>query len=96
MKDNQKVNHTENEADNDDSLYQLKLNKSEDNIKLVVDQEETDSMLDEDKDKLIENEPNIKKIESEKIQGPNFPGIKKEKSLRKGPLKYSYKFKIDP
>ena len=95
MEDNQKVNQTENEADNEDSLYQLRLNKSEDNIKLAIDQEETDSMIDDDKDKLIENEPNIKKIESEKIQGPNLSGTKKEKSLRKGPLKYSYKFKIE-
>ena len=91
MEDNQKVNQTEKEADNDVSLHQLRLNKSEDNIKLVIDKEETDSMIDEDKDKLIEDEPNIKKIESEKI-----PGTKKEKSLRKGPLKYSYKFKIEP
>jgi hypothetical protein len=96
-----KASKIENTID-DDILYQLRLNRSEDNIKLVMNKEEIESLMDKDKEKLMKYDPirrnieMIKNIESYKKQGIVFPGIKKERKVREAPLKYCYKFRLDP
>ena len=101
MDENPKASKTENAID-DDFLYQLRLNKSEDNIKLVTNKEEIESLIDKDKERLMRYDPirrnieMIKNIESYKKQGIVFPGIKRERKVREAPLKYCYKFRLDP
>jgi len=99
--ENPKGPKIENPID-DDFLYQLRLNRSEDNIKLVMNKEEIESLIDKDKEKLMKYDPirrnieMIKNIESYKKQGIVFPGIKRERKVREAPLKYCYKFRLDP
>jgi hypothetical protein len=101
MDENPKGSKTENLID-DYFLSQLRLNRSEDNIKLVMNKEEVESLIDKDKEKLMRYDPirrnieMIKNIESYKKQGIVFPGIKKERKVREAPLKYCYKFRLDP
>ena len=99
--ENPKSNKLENAID-DDFLNQLRLNRSEDNIKLIMNKEEIESLIDKDKEKLMRYDPirrnieMIKNIESYKKQGIVFPGIKRERKVREAPLKYCYKFRLDP
>ena len=101
MNENPKASKIENTID-DDFLYLLKLNRSEDNINLVTNKEEIESLIDKDKEKLMRYDPirrnieMIKNIESYKKQGIVFPGIKRERKVREAPLKYCYKFRLDP
>ena len=67
-----------------------------------MNKEEIESLIDKDKEKLMRYDPirrnieMIKNIESYKKQGIVFPGIKRERKVREAPLKYCYKFRLDP
>ena len=96
---------TDNNIIDDDTLLAFaKLNKSEDNIKLTgnPDNEDIDTLIGRDKEKLMRYDPirrnieMIKNIENYKKQGIVFPGIRKERKIIAAPLKYCYKFRNDP
>ena len=102
MDENLKSTSKKENGIDDDFLNELRLNKSEDNIKLVMNKEDIESLIDKDKEKLMRYDPirrnieMIKNIELYKKQGIVFPGIKKERKIREAPLKYCYKFRLDP
>ena len=88
--------------DEDKLLHVLKLNNSEDNLKVKKTEEEIEMMIGKDKEKLKRYGPirrnieMIKNIEAYKKQGIVFPGIRKERKLVEAPLKYCYRFREDP
>ena len=81
------LNKNINFYNNDEFIYQIKLNKSVDNINLVKNNEDIDLLKDGDKEKLLK-----RKRVSYNNQEIVFPGIPKENKVREAPLKYCYKF----